>query len=117
MELCPVGVRNSDQELDLRLRNAAAQTCQHLSGRHGRKHPAFGCAVGLAAAAMQEFPQPLGTHAEGLLGPSQWEPRLAYVPDFGPGPDEATVRTRPPRASGPRALRPTTRPPRPTPPV
>jgi len=47
-------------------------------------------AVGLTAAAMQEFPQALGTHAEGFLGPSQWEPRLAYVPDFGPGPDEAT---------------------------
>ena len=47
-------------------------------------------AVGLAAAAMQEFPQALGTHAEGFLGPSQWEPRLAYVPDFGPGPAEAT---------------------------
>jgi branched-chain amino acid transport system substrate-binding protein len=47
-------------------------------------------AVGLAAAAMQEFPQALGTHAEGFLGPSQWEPSLAYVPDFGPGPDEAT---------------------------
>jgi len=47
-------------------------------------------AVGLAAAAMQEFPQALGTHAEGFLGPSQWEPRLAYVADFGPGPDEAT---------------------------
>jgi branched-chain amino acid transport system substrate-binding protein len=47
-------------------------------------------AVGLAAAAMQEFPQALGTSAEGFLGPSQWEPRLAYVPDFGPGPDEAT---------------------------
>jgi len=47
-------------------------------------------AVGLAAAAMQEFPQALGTSAEGFLGPSQWEPRLAYVPDFGPGSDEAT---------------------------
>jgi branched-chain amino acid transport system substrate-binding protein len=47
-------------------------------------------AIGLAAAAMQEFAQALGTHAEGFLGPSQWEPRLAYVPDFGPGPDEAT---------------------------
>lgn len=39
---------------------------------------------------MQEFPHALGTHARGSLGPSQWEPRLAYVPDFGPGPDEAT---------------------------
>ena len=39
---------------------------------------------------MQEFPHALGTHAEGFLGPSQWEPGLAYVPDFGPGPDEAT---------------------------
>jgi len=47
-------------------------------------------AVGLAAAAMQEFPRALGTCAEGFLGPSQWEPSLAYVPDFGPGPDEAT---------------------------
>jgi branched-chain amino acid transport system substrate-binding protein len=47
-------------------------------------------AVGLAAAAMQEFPQALGTHAEGFFGPSQWEPRLAYVPDFGPGPHEVT---------------------------
>ena len=28
----PVGVRNSDQVLDLRLRNATAQTCQHLLG-------------------------------------------------------------------------------------
>jgi len=27
-----VGVRNSDQVLDLRLRNATAQTCQHLLG-------------------------------------------------------------------------------------
>lgn len=68
-------------------------------------------AVCLAAAAMQEFPRALGTCAEGFLGPSQWEPSLAYVPDFGPGPDEAT------EASGPRALRPTTRPPRPMPPV
>jgi branched-chain amino acid transport system substrate-binding protein len=47
-------------------------------------------AIGLAAAAMQEFPHALGTHAEGFLGPSQWEPRLVCVPDFGPGPDEAT---------------------------
>jgi branched-chain amino acid transport system substrate-binding protein len=39
---------------------------------------------------MQEFAQALGAHAEGFLGPSQWEPRLAYVPDFGPGPDEVT---------------------------
>ena len=47
-------------------------------------------AVGLTAAAMQEFPQALGLGAEGFLGPSQWEPSLAYVPDFGPSPDEAT---------------------------
>lgn len=31
---------------------------------------------------------------EGFLGPSQWEPGLAYVPDFGPGPAEAAA-TRP----------------------
>ncbi|MGH2659152.1 MAG: ABC transporter substrate-binding protein [Actinomycetota bacterium] len=47
-------------------------------------------AVGLAAAAMQEFAHALETHAEGFLGPSQWEPCLAYVPDYGPGPDEVT---------------------------
>jgi branched-chain amino acid transport system substrate-binding protein len=47
-------------------------------------------AVGLAAAAMQEFLHALGTDAEGFLGPSQWESCLAYVPDFGPGPDRAT---------------------------
>jgi len=47
-------------------------------------------AVGLTAAAMQEFANVLGIHAEGFLGPSQWEPRLAYVPDLGPGPVEAT---------------------------
>jgi hypothetical protein len=39
---------------------------------------------------MQEFPHALGTHAEGFLGPSQWARRLAYGPDLGPGPDEAT---------------------------
>jgi len=39
---------------------------------------------------MQEFPNALDTNAEGFLGPSQWEQRLAYDPDFGPGPDEAT---------------------------
>jgi hypothetical protein len=39
---------------------------------------------------VQEFPHALGTHAEGFLGPSQWERRLVCVPDFGPGPDEAT---------------------------
>ena len=47
-------------------------------------------AVSLAAAAMQEFLDALGTQAEGFLGPSQWEPSLAYIPDFGPGPDEAS---------------------------
>jgi len=31
-DMAPVGVRNSDQVLDLRLRNATAQTCQHLLG-------------------------------------------------------------------------------------
>ena len=41
-------------------------------------------AIGLTAAAMQEFSHTLGTHAEGFLGPSQWEPRLAYATDFGP---------------------------------
>lgn len=37
-----VGVRNNDQVLDLRLRNATAQTCQRLFGGHGRGHRGFG---------------------------------------------------------------------------
>jgi hypothetical protein len=48
-----VGVRNSDQALDLRLRNAAAQTCHQLSRRHEHEHPAFGC---LALGARAEPP-------------------------------------------------------------
>jgi len=68
-------------------------------------------AIGLAAAAMQEFPHALGTHAEGSWGRASGSLVSPTPPTSGP------VRTRPPRACGPRALRPTTRPPRPTPPV
>ena len=82
----PVGVRNSDQGLALRLRNAAAQTSQHLSRRHGREHPAFGClALGAkVCGASRDRPEcvrlnficirfagrcPRG-HREGAIGPS-----------------------------------------------
>ena len=39
----PVGVKNSDQELDLRLRKAARRRASTFSGRYGREHRAFGC--------------------------------------------------------------------------
>ena len=68
-------------------------------------------AVGLAAAAMQEFSHALGIHAEGFLGRASGSRVLPTSPTSDP------VQMRPPRASGPRAFRPTTRPPRPTPPV
>jgi branched-chain amino acid transport system substrate-binding protein len=68
-------------------------------------------AIGLAAAAMQEFSHALGTHAEGFLGRASGSRVSPTSVTSGP------ARTRPRRASGPRALRPTTRPPRPTPPV
>lgn len=68
-------------------------------------------AVGLVAAAMQEFPQALGTHAEGFLGRASGSRVSPTSPSSDP------VQTRSPGASGPRALRPTVRPPRPTPSV
>jgi hypothetical protein len=84
----PVAVRNSDQGLDLRLRNAAAQTCQHFSRRHGGGHPAFfGChALGArACGASRAGPEcvrlrphphsvrgqvPRARTREGAIGPS-----------------------------------------------
>ena len=51
-------------------------------------------AIALAAAAMHEFLNVLGTHAEGFIGPSQWEPGLAQAPDFGPKPGEVAGRIR-----------------------
>ena len=36
------------------------------------------------AAGIQGFQEDLGVHAERFVGPSQWEPEVAYTPDFGP---------------------------------
>jgi len=49
-------------------------------------------ACGFVGAAMEEFGQALGADAEGLLGPSQWEPAPAYLPDWGPSRAEAAER-------------------------
>ena len=51
-------------------------------------------AFGFVAAAMQDFQEALGPKAEGLLGPSQWEPGLGYPVDYGPAPDEVVRRIR-----------------------
>ena len=42
-----------------------------------------GAAVAVAAG-IQGFQEDLGVHAERFVGPSQWEPEVAYTPDFGP---------------------------------
>ncbi len=49
-------------------------------------------AFALTAAAMREFQQTLGTGAEGILAPSQWEPDARYVLDFGPTPSQVAKR-------------------------
>ena len=41
---------------------------------------AFGC----VAAGVQEFGRVLGAAAEGVLGPSQWEPGVEWHADYGP---------------------------------
>jgi hypothetical protein len=68
---------------------AGWRTCELPGPRADRVSLPTPKAVGLTAAAMQEFANVLGIHAE-VLGPSQWEPRLACVPDFGPRLDEVT---------------------------
>ena len=45
-------------------------------------------AVGLVAAPLTRFKEALGDVAEGFLGPSQWEPGIVAVPDYGPSPEE-----------------------------
>ncbi|MDP2674330.1 MAG: amino acid ABC transporter substrate-binding protein [Dehalococcoidia bacterium] len=51
-------------------------------------------AFALTAAAMREFRQTLGTGAEGILAPSQWEPDTRQVVDFGPSPSQVARRIR-----------------------
>lgn len=51
-------------------------------------------AFALTAAAMREFGQALGTGAEAMLAPSQWEPDARYVVNFGPSPSQVAKRIR-----------------------
>ena len=40
--------------------------------------------VGLIASPLASFQEELGETAEGVLGPSQWEPGVGHKPDYGP---------------------------------
>ena len=51
-------------------------------------------AIALVAAPIELFGETLGTDAEGFIGPSQWEPGVAYRPDFGPTSAEFVARFR-----------------------
>ena len=46
--------------------------------------PVLGC----VAAGVARFGRDLGVEAEGIVGPSQWEPDFAIVPELGPSPNE-----------------------------
>jgi branched-chain amino acid transport system substrate-binding protein len=46
--------------------------------------PVLGC----IAAGVARFGRDLGGEAEGIVGPSQWEPDFAIVPELGPSPNE-----------------------------
>ncbi len=46
--------------------------------------PVLGC----VAAGVARFGRDLGGEAEGIVGPSQWEPDFAIVPELGPSPSE-----------------------------
>ena len=48
--------------------------------------------IALVAAGIGQFKEVLGHHAAGFVGPSQWEPEAAYVPDYGPSPQELVGR-------------------------
>ena len=41
-------------------------------------------AVAVVAAPIQQFQEALGDDVEGFIGPSQWEPKVAYPHDYGP---------------------------------
>ena len=44
--------------------------------------------VAVIAAPLTTFGEELGEAADGILGPSQWEPGLDFVPEYGPTPAE-----------------------------
>ena len=49
-------------------------------------------AIALVAAGIHQFGEELGDQAEGFMGPSQWEPAGAYIPDYGPTAQELANR-------------------------
>ena len=49
-------------------------------------------AIALVSAGIGQFKESLGSRATGFMGPSQWEPEAAYVPDYGPSAQELAKR-------------------------
>ncbi len=49
-------------------------------------------AIGLVAAGIARFEEELGPWSERFMGPSQWEPRVPYVVDYGPSVEEMAQR-------------------------
>jgi len=49
-------------------------------------------AVALVAAPLARFKETLGANASGFMGPSQWEPGVRYIPDYGPSVRDWTAR-------------------------
>jgi branched-chain amino acid transport system substrate-binding protein len=49
-----------------------------------RAHGVEARLIGLVAAPIERFREVLGADADGLCGPSQWEPALGGTPDLGP---------------------------------
>jgi len=45
-------------------------------------------------AGVQGFADTLGEHAEGIVGPSQWEPDAGFMPELGPRPQQFAARMR-----------------------
>jgi branched-chain amino acid transport system substrate-binding protein len=46
------------------------------------------------AAGVQGFADALGEHAEGIVGPSQWEETVTFAPELGPSPQHFAARMR-----------------------
>ena len=49
-------------------------------------------AIALVAPGIGQFGESLGPGAYGFMGPSQWEPGVAYTPDYGPSAHELARR-------------------------
>jgi branched-chain amino acid transport system substrate-binding protein len=46
------------------------------------------------AAGVQGFADALGERADGIVGPSQWEPAVSFMPEIGPRPEPFAARMR-----------------------